>query len=242
MADRREGDKQTQPPARPPPTPWQSFTRFALIFLGIMALYAMFDPNGVGRALAGAAGVILFPLIGFGGAYPVLTILLGGLLTTTISGVLRHFLTPWIKMARMNKINQALSKESMDAMRKGNMAKVEKVKEKRAEVMKDFVDIQWVSIKQIGATMLLFIVFYTWLNEFMHGTLVNAGNVVFSVPWSWNASYYDYYVLPTWLLLYSLLAIPFGQVLQRVLKYFTFRHRLTELGALTETTAPEDSP
>lgn len=240
MADAAEKEE-PKPPARPVPTPWQSFTRFILIFLAIMALYAIFDPS-IGRALAGAAGIVLFPLIGFGGRYPVITILIGGLLTTTISGVLRHYLTPWVKMARMNKLNQALSKESMDAVRKGNMAKVEKVKAKRMEVMKDFTDIQWVSIKQIGATMLLFIVFYTWLSLFMTEVLVPAGNVFFSVPWSWNAYYFDAYVLPTWLLLYSLLAIPFGQVLQRVLKYFTFRHRLQELGALTETTAPEDSP
>jgi len=240
MAD-KPGEERPTRPARPPPTPWQSFTRFGLIFLGVMALYAMFDPS-IGRSLAGAAGTILFPLIGFGGKYPVITILLGGLLTTTISGVLRHYLTPWIKMARMNKINQALSKENMDAMRKGNMAKVEKVKEKRMEVMKEFTDIQWVSIKQIGATMLLFIVFYTWLSLFMTETLVPAGNVMFSVPWSWNANFFDAFVLPTWLLLYSLLAIPFGQVLQRVLKYFSFRHRLEEMGALSETTAPEDSP
>jgi uncharacterized membrane protein (DUF106 family) len=234
-------DEGKKPPAPPPPSVRQSLTRFVLIFLFILAVYAMFDQQ-IGSAFAAAAGVVLDPLIGFGGKYPVITILLGGLLTTTISGVLRHFLTPWIKMAKMNKMNQAFSKESMEAVRKGNTSKAQKIQARRREVMKEFTDIQMVQLKQVGATMLMFIVFYTWLRLFMTNVLVPGGNVFFSVPWSWDTYFFDVYVLPTWLLLYSLLAIPFGQVLQRVLKYFTFRRRLHELGALTEMTAPEDTP
>ena len=36
-------------------------------------------------------------------------------------------------------------------------------------------------------------------------------------------------VLPNWVLLYSLLTLPFGQVLTRVLKYFSFSKKLKEL-------------
>ncbi len=238
----KKGDEAPAPPARPPQSLRQSLSRFALIFLGILAIYAFLFPD-VGRELAGGAGAILFPLIGFGGHYPVITILIGGLLTTTISGILRHFMTPWVKMAKMNKLSQALSKESMEAMRKGNLSKAQKLREKRMEMMAQYSNIQWVTLKQLAATFLLFIVFYTWLNlDFMQNVLVPAGNVYFSVPWSWNTYYFDAYLLPVWLLLYSLLAIPFGQVLQRVLKYFSFRRRLEELGALSEMTAPEDVP
>lgn len=230
-----------KPAARPVPTPRQSLTRFALIFLGILAVYAMFFPD-VGRAFADGAGVVLNPMLGFGGAYPVITILLAGLLTTTISSILRHFMTPWIRMAKMNKIMSSFQKESMDAMRKGNTNKAEKLRERRAEVMKQFTDIQFVQFKQLGATMFMFIVFFTWLRAFVDFTLAQQGNLFFSVPWSFNAHFLDVYVFPGWILLYSLLALPFGQVLQRILKFFSFRRRLHELGALTEITAPEDVP
>ncbi|OGS51130.1 MAG: hypothetical protein A3K65_02305 [Euryarchaeota archaeon RBG_16_68_12] len=241
MAEERAGNGTKKPGARPVQTPRQSLTRFALIFLGILALYAMFFPD-VGRMFADAAGVVLGPMLGFGGAYPVITILLSGLLTTTISSVLRHFMTPWIRMARMSKIMGSFQKESMDAMRKGNLNKAQRVKERRAEMMSQFTDIQWVQFKQIGATMFMFIVFFTWLRAFVDFTLAGHGNLFFSVPWSFNAHFLDVYVLQSWILLYSLLALPFGQVLQRVLKYFSFRRRLHQLGALTETTAPEDVP
>lgn len=240
-------DEDKKPPARgpmpmrPPPTPRQSFTRFLLIFLGILALYAMFVPEA-GTAFSQAAGVVLDPLLGFGGRYPVITILLAGLLMTTVSSVLRHFMTPWIRMARMNKIMGAFQKESMEALRKGNTNKVEKLREKRQEMMSEFSDIQMVSFKQMAATLLMFVVFFAWLRGFVDLTLAQGGNLFFAVPWSANAYFSDTYVFPSWVLLYSLLALPFGQVLQRVLKYFTFRRRLQERGVLTETTAPEDVP
>jgi hypothetical protein len=45
-------------------------------------------------------------------------------------------------------------------------------------------------------------------------------------------------VLPNWVLLYSLLTLPFGQVVTRVLKYFSFSRRLRDL----EMRGPGEEP
>lgn len=239
MAD-KEAEGRPGPPLRPRPTPKQSMQRFIMIFLGITALYVLIFPD-IGTSFGNAAGLLLNPLIGFNGQFPVITILMAGLLTTAVSSVLRHIITPWTRMAKMNLVMGAVRKETMEAVRKGNQGKVAKLRARQAEVMAEYADVQFVPLKSMAYTMLLFVVIFTWIRLFVDVTLVQQGNLTFTVPWSSGANFLAVYVFPSWILLYSLLAIPFSQVLQRVLKYVSFRRKLEELGVLTELAAPEDA-
>src|SRR5256886_13415758 len=65
---------------------------------------------------------------------------------------------------------------------------------------------------------------------FVDVVLNNLGNQWIAVPWSNHVYLNSVYVLPSWVLLYSLLAIPFGQIITRVLKYVRFRRRLEKMG------------
>ena len=238
--EEKKGKEKERPEPRPRPTPRQSFQRFLMIFLGILAIYVLIFPD-VGRNFGGAAGVLLEPVIGFGGAFPVITILLAGLLTTTVSSVVRHFFTPWTRMAKMNASMGSLRKEQMEAFREQNTGRIQKLREKQSAIMVEYQDVQLVPLKLMAYTMFFFVVIFTWLRLlFVDQTLASQGNLWFAVPWSFNASFLGVYVFPSWILLYSLLAIPFGQVVQRLLKYFTFRKRLKDLGVITEFTAPEE--
>ena len=228
------------PPMRPRPTPRQSLSRFILFFLVILAIYAMFVP-GVGQAFGEAIGTVLNPLMGFGGRYPIVTLFLAGIFVTTLSTIARHFFTPWIRMARMNHVMSSLRKEQMEAFKKGNMSKVEKLRAKQQGAMKEFQDIQTIQFKFMGYTMFFFIIFFTWLRLFVDLTLASQGNLLFAVPWSSSAYFGWTLMFPAWVFVYMLLGIPFGQVVQRILKYLTFRRKLQELGVLTELTPPEDA-
>ena len=238
MADEPE-EKAKTPQPRPRQTPRQSFSRFVMIFLGILAIYVLIFPD-VGRTFGLIAGAILEPMIGFNGRYPVITILLAGLVTTTASSVLRHFFTPWTRMAKMNATLGLIRKEQMEAFRKQNTSRVAKLRAKQSEIMVEYQDVQFVPLKLMAYTMFFFVVIFTWLRLILvDETLASQGNLYFAVPWSANANFLASYLFPSWILLYSLLAIPFGQVVQRVLKYFTFRQRLRALGEITDFTPPE---
>ena len=238
MADEPE-EKAKKPQPRPRQTPRQSFSRFVMIFLGILAIYVLIFPD-VGRSFGLIAGAILEPVIGFDGRYPVITILLAGLVTTTASSVLRHFFTPWTRMAKMNATLGSIRKDQMEAFRKQNTSRVQKLRAKQSEIMVEYQDVQFVPLKLMAYTMFFFVVIFTWLRLiFVDETLAGQGNLYFAVPWSFNAQLLAVYVFPSWILLYSLLAIPFGQVVQRMLKYITFQRRLQALGEITEFTPPE---
>jgi len=203
-----------------------SFTRFLMIFLFLLAIVTIFQP-GMATEFGSIAGLVLAPVIGFGGRYPVITVLLAGALTTGISSILRDHYTNWIKMIRMQKTTGAWQKALREAMRKGNKSEVNKLNKIREGFMKDQMDVQLNSMKPLAWTFFLFIVLFAWLNVFVNSTLVATGGQYFAVPWAPDV-YVNYvpFLFPSWILLYSLLAIPIGQILTRVLKYVRFRKKL----------------
>ena len=207
-----------------------SFTRFLMIFLFLLAIVAIFDPS-MSQGFGSLAGFVLYPVIGFGGRFPVITVLLAGAMTTGISSILRDHYTDWIKMVRMQKTTSAWQKVQREAMRKGNKAEMAKLAKIREGFMKDQMDVQLNSMKPLAWTFFLFIVLFAWLSVFVNATLAAVGGQYFAVPWATNV-YVNYvpFLFPSWILLYSLLAIPIGQILTRVLKYVRFRKKLQARG------------
>ncbi len=219
---------------QPVPQTKGSFTRFLMIFLFLLAIVAIFDPT-MGQTFGAYAGYVLFPVIGFGGRFPVITILLAGAMTTGISSILRDHYTDWVKMVRTQKTTAAWQKALREAMRKGNKAEISKLNKIREGFMKEQMDVQLNSMKPLAWTFFLFIVLFAWLSFFVGGTLAVAGGQYFAVPWAFNV-FVEYvpFLFPSWILLYSLLAIPIGQILTRVLKYVRFRKKLIAMGVPIE--------
>ena len=207
-----------------------SFTRFMMIFLFLLAILALFDPQ-MANGFGDAAGYVLGPVIGFGGRFPVLTVLLAGALTTIVSSVLRDHYTDWVKMVKFQRINGAWQKEYREAMRKGNRSQMDKMQKIRQGFMKDQMDVQLATMKPLAWTFFLFIVLFAWLNVFVNQTLLAEGGQYFAVPWASNVFVnYVPFLFPSWIIIYSLLAIPIGQILTRVLKYVRFRRKLLKMG------------
>ncbi|MFQ5837198.1 MAG: DUF106 domain-containing protein [Thermoplasmata archaeon] len=207
------------------PSP-QASQQMLMMVMFFVALFILFIPEarlGLGRA----AGFLLEPAIGFGGEFPVLTILLAGTIPIVISTLLRHYMVDWIAAAKMAAVNKALSKEMRETMAKKNMAKMKKLNEARSEIMKEFLPVQMAQLKPTGFTMILFIIIFAWLSSFVYNPWVAP---TFAVPWSYNAFLREATVLPHWLLLYSLLTLPLSMVLSRVLKFITFSRKLREMG------------
>jgi len=216
--------------ARRPAMAKGSLQRFILIFFGMLAVFSIVDPS-LSQGFAVAAGLILYPIIGFGGHYPAITILLAGMLTTSISSILRHYHMDWVKMARNQKVMAAFRRENMEASRKGNQSKIAKMKKVQQDLMKENSEVSLNSMKPVVYTFFLFIVIFVWLRVFVDQNLNSLGNMYIAVPWAPQV-YLEYVPLwlPSWILLYSLLAIPIGQVITRVLKYISFRRKLEAMG------------
>jgi len=223
-------------PSRPPPPP-RTFKDSLKTFVNslVLTLIILYLLNTDFRnALAGGADAVFRPLIGFDGTLLIATLLAAGVITSSISTALAHVFTDYIKQARMAEQNRALQKLSFEAMRAKNPKKVEKVAEMRKKAQGDNVGQMWAPLKMMGYSLLIIGVIFVWMGQFVFssaGTPETAGRMFFAVPWSWRVSLVEASVLPHYILLYSLLAIPVGSVMRRLLRYFTFKKRLAAIAS-----------
>lgn len=198
----------------------------ALLPLTMMIPLLIFLIPGLRVAVGVAAGVVLEPLIGFGGKYPLLTALLAGTVPSLASTVVRHFMTDWVRMARQQHIQRAYQREMMDARLKKNMARLKKLQEQQGSMMAYVQEQQVQQVKATLPTSIFFVIIFAWMSIFLYSPGVATD---FSVPWSNAASLLALYLFPAWVWVYMLLSIPLTMVLGRILRLITFRRRLEEL-------------
>jgi uncharacterized membrane protein (DUF106 family) len=204
----------------------------------MVAIFVLFDQN-IRKALGTYVGYGLEPLVGFGGEMPVVTLLLTGLLMTFFSISVRHFFIDWVGQARNQRISSAFNKEMKEARVSNNTFKLKKLTELQPQIMAQSMKTTQSQFKLMPITMIVIIPIFAWLANFVY---IGLGSTTFSVPWEFNASMRNSNLLPNWVLLYSLMTLPFGQVLQRFLKQFSFRRRLKALEAGEGVKAGEKAP
>ena len=191
----------------------------------MFALFVLFD-NNIRQGLGKAVGVALMPLVGFGGTYPVITLACTGLIMTLFSVTVRHLFIDWVSMARNQRIMSAFQKEMREARSSNNTYKLKKLTELQPQMTAQSLKSTQTQFKLMPVTMIVIIPIFAWLANFVY---LDLSSTAFSVPWEFNADMRHSNVLPNWVLLYSLVTLPFGQVLQRVLKYFSFSRKLRDL-------------
>jgi uncharacterized membrane protein (DUF106 family) len=203
-------------------------SRFFTIFMFILAVFVMFDPV-LRDALGNIVGMGLGPVIGFGGNYPTLTLILAGIVMTGLTIVVRHFFTDYVQQAESQKIVGAFNKELRKARLDNNTFKTKKLMEQQPKIMEKSMKMTGSQLKLMPVTLLIVIPIFAWVAFFMN----QVTSPLIAVPWSYNV---DLNILamgffPNWVLLYSLISIPFGQILSRLLRYYDFKKRLNVLAA-----------
>lgn len=222
------------PGAGRPPKP-DLGNQMVVMLAFITAMFVMFD-NNLRQGLGKLVGVPLAPLVGFNGNQPILTLLFTGLLMSFFSISVRHLFVNWVDQARTQRITSAFQKELREARSSNNTYKLKKLTELQPQIMAQSMKASQTQLKLMPLTMLVVIPIFAWLANFIY---LDLSSTTFSVPWAFSADMKHSNVLPNWVLLYSLLTLPFGQILTRVLKYFSFSKRLKQLesGGLDMTKA-----
>jgi len=215
----------TGPGARGPKPDFGS--QLVLMLALLFSMFLLFD-QGMRQSLGKIVGVALGPLVGFGGQDPLVTLLLTGLITSIFTISVRQLFTDWVGQARSARIGAAFNKELREARVSNNTYKLKKLTELQPQMMSQQLKASQTQMKLMPVTMIVIVPTFAWLANFVY---LDLQSVQFSAPWAFNASMTSSSVLPNWVLLYSLLTLPFGQVLTRVLKFFSFTKRLRDLEA-----------
>jgi len=207
----------------------QLITLMAFLFM----MYIMITPSlraGLGKLV----GIPLAPLIGFDGQYAMLTLLFAGLLTSIFTISVRHLFVDWVGQARTQRITSAFQKEMREARLSNNTYKLKKLQELQPQILSQSMKSSQTQLKLMPVTMMVVIPIFAWLATFIYADMPSTA---FAVPWALNTDLVNSNIFPNWIILYSLLTLPFGQVFTRALKYFSFRSRLRKL----ETEGTEES-
>ena len=77
----------------------------------ILMMMMFFIMPTLGPILGYYFGLVLEPVIGFGGAYPTVTLFFAGMIVVLLSSLLTNFFTDWKKMGESQETSRAFQKE-----------------------------------------------------------------------------------------------------------------------------------
>ncbi len=201
------------------------------MFLSLIVMFglliAFFNP-GVRDAAVSGFNVVLGPAIGFGGAFPVITIMIAELVVVLLGTTLRIVFTDFVEQARIQRIMGALRKEQRAAFKERDQARIRKLNQHQNKFMMQQSQVMQKQMRILPITLIVIFPLFTWLSVFLYALPYP----VFTVPWSSRVYFTEQFlVFPSWVYLYAILGIPFTQIYQRLLRYFMLKRRLEKLNS-----------
>ena len=204
----------------PPPMP-----NMMPMLLSMMFMLFLYMLDGNDHIIGGFLNYGL-KIFSFDGEYPVLTLIIVGLLMATITTVVRSFFIDMIQQARTQHIMSAFNKELRQARIENNSYKLKKLMEMQQTMMAKNMESSAAMMKTMPYTMIVVIPIFLWVRYFVAVTLVDPW---ISVPWADISLQGSLWFMPMWIVIYSMISIPFGQVLNRLIRGYKFKKKLDEM-------------
>ena len=167
--------------------------------------------------------------IDMGGEMPIVTLFIVGAIMASLSAVLRSFFTDMIEQAKNQQIMSAFNKELRQARLENNSFKIKKLTEMQPQMMAKNMENSNKMMKSMPFTMIVIIPLFLWVRYFIDVTVREAGNLTFSVPWATLDLDTTIWFMPAWILVYTMISIPFGQIVNRLIRTYKFKKYLKQM-------------
>ncbi|AGI48292.1 putative membrane protein [Thermoplasmatales archaeon BRNA1] len=219
--------------------PMPKGTMIAMLFVLLIMMVVMQFREQIGKALD-----VVFHVIDFGGDNPVLTLVIGGLIMITLSTVIRSFLTDAIKMARTQHIQRQFQEEMRKARTENNLYKMKKLQEQQMVMTQASMEMSAQQMKSMPITMVVIIPIYAWvwyfINSIHNGDLGDPANLVIDLPWGTANLYNNVWFMPSWIIIYTLISLPIGQLENKLMQYILLGRKLKQLDAEEQSAARKE--
>ena len=202
--------------------------RMMIIMVLIFGLYFIDGQDHViGKPLN-----FIFQIIDFSGDFPVVTLMIMGAIMILLSSGIRTLMTDTLEQQKAQSFTSAFNKELRQARLENNLYKVKKLTEMQPVMMQKSMESSNQMMKSMPYTMLVVVPIFLWVRYFVQVTLPAIGHDVISVPWDFAVNLNATPLwLPNWVFIYSLVSIPIGQIVMRVVRYYQFKKHLEKLEA-----------
>ena len=209
--------RQNMPPM---PMPKNSMIMMLIAFAVMMVIMGFY--NLIGSAL----NAVLYPVLGFGSKYPVVTIIIAGLIVITLSTVVRTFMTDFVAQARNNQIQKEFRAEMKKAKLENNLYKLKRLQEEQSKITAKSMETQTQMMKIMPITMVIVMPVYAWLRYFVYN---DVSNIIIHLPFHDYYLYDGLWVIQLFVILYMMISMPTGYLESRVVRYYMLKKRLKEL-------------
>lgn len=223
--------------AAAPTAPMSNKTMIGMLFTLMIMMVVMSFRDAIGGALD-----VVFKYIAFDGDYPVLTLIIAGIIMITVSTVIRTLLTDPIAMAKNQHISSEFNKEFRQARIENNLFKMKKLQEQQPQIMAMTMEASTQQMKVMPITMLFIIPVYAWVYYFLiPGGTYFSGDVIANMPWgvlNLNDALMGFF--PAWIVVYTMVSLPIGQIENRFMRFFMLKKRLAKLDAVADAAEVEE--
>jgi uncharacterized membrane protein (DUF106 family) len=197
-----------------------------IVLVVMMIIFSFRDP--IGKALN-----VVFQVIDFNGEYPVLTLVIAGLIMITFSTIIRGFITDPIEQARVQAEQSEFSSEMRQARLENNLYKMKKLQEQQTGMMAKNMKMSTDQMKIMPVTMIIIMPVYAWVYYFIGNTMDPSG--IINMPWGLlNINDMAMGFMPYWIVIYTMISLPIGQLENRFVRFYLLKKRLKELDALAQ--------
>ncbi len=207
-----------------------SRTMIGLVLVLLIMMIVMSFRDAIGGALDFA-----FRYISFDGRYPVLTLIIAGVVMITVSTVVRSLMSDPIQMAKNQQIQRDFNQEFRQARMENNLFKMKKLQEMQPQITAMSMEASTQQMKIMPVTMVILMPVYAWVYFFVNGDaqvyFTPDSPPIVNLPWDmgYNLASYIFGFFPTWIIIYTMVSLPLGQIENRLLRYYFLRKHLREL-------------
>lgn len=163
------------------------------------------------------------------GEMPIVTLFVVGAIMASLSAILRSFFMDMIEQAKSQQIMSAFNKELRQARLENNSFKIKKLTEMQPQMMAKNMENSNKMMKSMPYTMIIIIPLFLWVRYFVDVTVREAGNLMFDVPWAHLDLMQTIWFMPAWILVYTMVSVPFGQIVNRLIRTYKFKKYLQKL-------------
>ena len=206
----------------------------------LISLMAIVGVTWFRQQVGFALNHIFYPLIGFKGNFVVPTLMLAGIIMIGLSTIIRTLMMDTMAQAKNSKVMSAFNAELRQARIENNLYKIKKLTEQQKVMMSKSMESSMKMMKTLPITMIIVIPIFAWVGFFISGAPdMGIEPVALSteihVPWAWSVNIADsMWVFPMWIFIYTLITIPFGQLVSRLIRWYQYKRRLEKLNSVKE--------
>lgn len=201
-------------------------TMMGMMFVLVIMMVVMMFRSQIGGALN-----VVFQVIDFNGQWPVFTLIIAGLFMITLSTVIRGFLTNPMTQAKTQQVQTEFNKEMRTARLENNLFKMKKLQEQQPAMMAKSMETSTQMMKIMPVTMVIIIPIYAWVWFFLENT-VPPELVTIHIPWGPVYILDTLWIMPIWIVIYTLISLPIGQLENRIVRFILLKRRLEELDGI----------